>query len=285
MKNVFAAILSIFLVLILILMPLCTSVVSLLSTDTISDLLDEIDIKEIVSDSISIDGEENKVFSKALDKSDYLEELISECTEYMTAPLFGETKRFTKKDFIEITEAHIDELVQVAKETIPEYNNFTDAQIEEKILASINEMAPEFIDELKMLRENTGIDTMAQGIKAIRIITYIIVAVAIILTVSVFLLTYKKFNGFFWMLADYGIAALLGFILCAALNNIIKILIPKDLSDDILENIIDFLSERLFDGYNEKIIIYIIIAAVCLCAGIAGKVFLTNKNKLKEQGE
>ncbi|MBQ8165282.1 MAG: hypothetical protein IJZ94_05660 [Clostridia bacterium] len=277
--NILAALLSVLLVITLIIAPATSFLTSVINKDNIKELITDTGLKEELADSISIGDEQTAEFTQEFMKSDCFDDLLTEITDYVFAYVYGdEDADLKEQDIVRIAERNMDELTKIFKKTTPEAKDMTSQQYEEAILKVFSEAAPDIINNMEELRDVFEVEEIAQGIRLIKNCHYIIIALIIVFTALIFLCTFRKFNGFIWLCVDYGVAALLNLTLVSVLN-ILFYADPQTESDRIIIRFSNFVADKIGEYFYTAIIIYTVLAVICLITAIICKVCISKRKR------
>lgn len=292
--NILASFFSILLVIALLAAPLSTFATSFFEKSTINEFIESLNLKEELLEGITINGKTNEQFVNKIKNSKFYNKLFELCSDYISAPLFDSDINISEKNITDLADKYIDELSSIITETIPDFaipsdtsiDNFsiTDGEIKDKVRSAIAEVAPTIVKELKEIRDNSKISEIADAIKMIKNIHTAIIIAIVALSIIVFACTFRKLNGFIWLGVDYAIAALLTFFLSGILKNILDKIFSEIKLAEYLNSIRNFITNKAEEIFNDKIILYIIIAAICLVIAIVYKVYhATRKGHHKKE--
>lgn len=279
-KNLVASILSLLLVIILILLPLVSFGASIFEKTAINQLIEDIDIRSNLIDEISINGKTNKNFTKKIIKSDFFEELFTLGKDYILAPLFNDSVKLNEDKINAIVDDNIEELTDITRNTIDEYEVTPKEELKQTVRDSLKKEVPEIVKEIKNIRKDMNLNDIKDVVSILPNIHLITILSAVILSGLIFLATFKHFNGFIWLGADFGVAAVLTFITNGLVIGIVKSFFSDVGNDDISNTLKRFIENQLEGAYTATMIILSVIAAVFIILAIVLKVFVKpGKNK------
>ncbi|MBE7064585.1 MAG: hypothetical protein E7384_02060 [Ruminococcaceae bacterium] len=268
--KILAAFMSILLVVLLVVTPVISFAANVISRNTIKEIITNPEIKSKLISSTLPDNAKDSAFFEEFLSSNCFDEMFVEITDYMLAPIYGENKTLTAQDISRIAEKNIDELVAIFKKTAPESEQLSDTELRESLLQSITGSSPDMIKSLDEARKELPLSEFALIIKYIKIAFYIVIGLVVVLTGLICLCTYRRFNAFIWVCADYGVAALLVFTISCCMTFITDF-ISVAVTNSVAEIFVNFVIDK-FDSYLiTAAIIYAVIALLCLAAAITFK--------------
>jgi len=282
--KILAAFMSVILVVLLIAAPVFSFASNAIRKDTINSLVTSPEIKDEIADSMSFEGNEEKEFMERFLKSKCFDDIYTKATDSIFAPLYGEkSKPFTESDVNRIIDKNIDELTDIFISSKIGGEELTKEEARKAVREIFSESAPDIAKGINEVRGELDLSEAVLVIKIIKICLCVCIAAIIILTGLIFLCTFRKFNGFIWLCADYGVAVLL----CAAVINVFKFIFSDIASGDrLLGIIVKIFTEKATSTFNTTMIIYTVIAIICLATAITGKVLSAKKkNKTVESDD
>ena len=287
--NVFgiigASILSVMLVAVLVVTPLVSAVSSFFKTDSIQDILSDIDFTEMIISEMELDedGEMKAEFVEDIMNSDMMEEVLELTVDNLLDIMDGTSSKssLTGADIEAVARKHTDEITSIFKKNYVgeiEIPDDFDEYIDEMVDSLIGELAESFAEEMPTAEE-LGIDReTVNTISKLRSGTYVklIIIIAVILTVLVMLCQVMRFKGFMWISVDYYIAALgtliLGFLIKTF--DLARMFSDEVIGVSVVSSIVGMISGKLIKGA----IILLVLGILFTVIFVVGRKAIKKKN-------
>ena len=223
--RIFAAILSILLVVMLVGASVVTSARSLFSVKKITEIAKTVisedtpaldDALSEIGDRFSDDGQMKEAVNAVLD-SDAIKEVLGLYLDDATSALAGETaeSRFTAENVGDILKNHTDDLAALLASKVPdlsadEVKGNLDAYVEERLPELMEELpTPEkIVTEVSGALEETGVGSVMKGFFSGAIL-WALWGVVAVLAVLILVCRLFRFRGLKWLGIDALVAALL----------------------------------------------------------------------------
>lgn len=277
LKNLIATILSIILVIALIVLPLLSFGANFLKKDSVESLIDELDIKSELIDNIKVNGNSSPEFTQKIIDSDFFDEVFELSKDYILAPIYDESVRLNEDKLLDITDEHLDELVKIAKTTLSEYSETPNEELRETVRDAFQTVSTDLVKETQDARRDIDFDDITEVTDILPTIHITAIIVILIISGLIFLLTFKRFNGFIWLGTDFGIAAILTFLTTGIFSELMRKFFSDVGRNNITNAIKHFTTDQLESAFNTNLIIYIAVAVVFIILAVVLK--LTWKKK------
>ncbi len=292
----FAVIFSIALTLVLLAAPIVSSASSFLQTETMHNVMKEIDYQEIimsnadVSATLAEQGLDAETV-EAIVASEAVAEVMDLYLEDIFAAIEEKTgeKNLTSEAIKTIAYEHMDEIVEIAKDYKDPAETVTDAEIRSQISQVVEEYAEEVV-ELFPAATDLGLvenDTMTEDeVIATEVVKNLksgsavlfMVLVAVVLSVFIVLCRIKRLKGFLWLGVVFSQAAFFAFVAAGVMGSSgLTQLIP---AEGFIVNLIDSVFSVLSGQLLVKGILLLAIGLLSTAIFVVGRI-LWGRTKTK----
>lgn len=250
-----AVLLSFILVAALIFMPFIYGGFSFLKTDHLYDVMTDLDYTELISGEIGWDNENlpdiNGEIVNELLETEMAEEMIEVYVENLFHFLEGkEEKNLTAREVEKIADKHLDELADVLKDYLGADFFLTEETYREMAKLLVKELSGTIEEMIPSYKELGFDDNVIRMITNFRKGTYFYMslAVAVVLSILIFLCRMRRGKGCIYLGVDYCLSAVFTFILSCFVKSLDINMIFK--GNTVMEVLFPYIS-----GYLNRILL------------------------------
>ncbi len=177
-----------------------------------------------VQDKVQETLGESGIPSEALEKimeTEAADKIFSLITDEIIAAMTGEGSQelLTSELLISIVEEHIDEIAQIAYDSIEDKNGVSLESLKSSILSEIKTKAPEFTGSIKEFKESIAQSVSTEVVEIVRYssngaFTLMLWGSILLVSALVFLCRFSKLKGLIWLGVCFGIGAVSSIIMC-----------------------------------------------------------------------
>ena len=254
-----ASVFSILLVIILIMMPVLSSIGVFFEGENIHKLISDIDFAKVIESemgTIELSGETDKEAQIIDDlmESEMMKDVATLCVEHLLEEVdnAGEVRIVTAEDISDIANEHMDELQQIVKKNLGEDIPLTEEVLDEMTNSLVKEYSAEVANMIPTV-EDIGLDKETLNVlNNFKSGTYfwMMFGVAAVLTIIVMLCQVMRFKGFMWIGVDYLVSAIGSLVLAFLLKsgNFISKVMIGEMGTSILESSAEIIYSGMLKG-------------------------------------
>ena len=287
MKNPFvnfllgllAVILSIMLIIVAVIAALFYTGSDLLKTEHVAELLHNVTHTAAINHEVLQKAAEEKNISDELVEdileSQVFEEVIYELSEDFTSELLGEGNGdiLNTEDLKLLVSQHMGEIYEIVDEHIEE--EVSREKLESGIIKALDENSEDIdktLEEAVMIVDDIDDDLLT----ILRIIfgstaTMLLTVTVIVLSALIYACRYRRFGGFIWLGVDFIFVALGVFAIRSTLNFAAELMMADADAATSVNSLLLPVLKIMDKGLNTAVIIYAVIAVLCIAAAIVLK--------------
>ncbi len=282
-----AVLLCVPLILTLMVTPMYSAVTSLLTPQTLTQVVREIDYSELVKDAADQVADDDRMPAEMIKEvmdTPFAEELIADYTDELMGMLKNGASvgALTADSFATLVQTHEKDLIGIIRKYAPEAQNISDEQLGGLLKEMADEYGEEIVETLPTAEDVAQL-VPTQGANALSVVVSNAVPVALIITVLVlagltFACLLHRFRGLLWL----GIEALVACLPLAAIYAVLGTLGP-DLLEGTPPSVVNAVIGALSGNLLTATIVLVCVGVILIAGFIAYRVW--DKRRTNELSE